>query len=158
MDWRVKRGIDVMRCDYHLPLTVAELGRDVNLSSSRFTHLFRMEVGCSPVRYLRDLRLDTARTLAEETPLSVKEIMVRVGYNDPSHFARDFKRRHGASPRTFRVRVRTPAGAAWSRTVPMRSRIGQQTADSANSLDGVLGRTKSILLEAARTMRAAGGN
>ena len=90
------------------PLPVQELGRRVNLSPSRFAHLFRHEIGCGPARYLRELRLDRARTLVEQSTLSIKEIMARVGFNDPSHFTRDFTRRHGAPPRTVRARARSP--------------------------------------------------
>jgi AraC-like DNA-binding protein len=44
----------------------------------------------------------------EESSLSIKEIMARVGFSDPSHFTRDFSRRHGASPRKIRARARSP--------------------------------------------------
>ena len=115
MDWRVTHALEVMRRDFHEPLTVSDLARQVNLSVSRFAHLFQQEIGCSPARYLRTLRLDEAHALATRSALSVKEIMARVGFNDPSHFARDFKRRHGASPRKVRARARSPGAAALQR-------------------------------------------
>src|SRR5262245_330183 len=108
MDWRVRTAIDTMLRDIDRPLAISALARHVNLSRSRLTHLFHTEVGCSPARYLRQARLDRARQLVEETSLSIKEIMARVGFNDPSHFSRDFARRHGASPRRIRARARSP--------------------------------------------------
>jgi transcriptional regulator GlxA family with amidase domain len=86
-------------------VSVPELAQAVNLSRSRFAHLFKQETGVSPARYLRDQRLDRARDLLERTFLSVKEVMAQVGFNDPSHFSRDFQRIYGASPRGWRRKI-----------------------------------------------------
>ena len=86
-------------------VTVPELAAAVNLSPSRFAHLFAREVGTSPARYLRLRRLDYARELLETTFLSVKEILARVGLNDASHFTRYFRQCHGLPPRQWRVAV-----------------------------------------------------
>jgi AraC family transcriptional regulator of arabinose operon len=129
MDWRVRFTMDLMRRDLGRPLPIAVLARRIHLSPSRFAHLFQRDTGHSPARYLRELRLDRARALAEESVLSIKEIMVRVGFNDASHFTRDFTRRHGAPPRTIRARAHSPGlsgGRLW-----WRSTIRQRTAESA---------------------------
>jgi AraC-like DNA-binding protein len=132
VDWRIRQTIEVMKQNLHLPLDVAELGRRVNLSPSRFTHLFRRDLHCPPGRYLRELRLDRARVLVEESALRVKEIMARVGYNDPSHFARDFKQRHGAPPKKVRARARSPGARSQPpRALRSSSRFGQGTAGTA---------------------------
>jgi AraC family transcriptional regulator of arabinose operon len=86
-------------------VTIADLARAVNLSQSRFAHLFREHMGTSALHYLRQRRLERARLLLESTFLSVKEVMAAVGCNDPSHFSRDFRRAYGASPRAWRNRV-----------------------------------------------------
>jgi transcriptional regulator GlxA family with amidase domain len=125
MDWRVQLLIDDMLRNINRPLVVSDMARRVNLSRSRLTHLFRSEVGCSPGRYLREARLDRARHLVEESSLSIKEIMARVGFNDPSHFTRDFSRRHGASPRRIRARARSPDAAnTVTFTLPLSNPIG----------------------------------
>lgn len=83
-------------------LRVTEIARAVNLSGSRFTRLFRLVTGASPARYIQVRRLERARILIERTFLTVKEVMGQVGYNDPSHFTRDFSRHHGLSPSRLR--------------------------------------------------------
>lgn len=145
MDWRVRTAIDAMLREIDRPVAVTELARRVNLSRSRFTFLFRAEVGCAPARYLREARLDRARQLVEGTSLSIKEIMARVGFNDPSHFTRDFAKRHGASPRKIRARARSPG----RRTLLSRS-IRQRTVDSANDYPVGAGTGQPILLKTAR--------
>ena len=132
MDWRISRTISIMHQEIASPLRIATLARRMNLSSSRYSHLFRRETGQSPARYLHDLRLDCALTLLYDSTMSIKEVMAAVGFNDPSHFTRDFSERHGTSPREFRSRAQTcrerSNGDKWSSS----SRNGQETADSAN--------------------------
>ena len=85
-----------------LEATTQQLAAGVNLSSSRLNTLFKRDVGTSPGRYLRALRMARARVLLERTNLNVREIMSTVGINDPSHFSRDFRRYHGVAPSKLR--------------------------------------------------------
>jgi transcriptional regulator GlxA family with amidase domain len=109
------------------PLPVAELARLVNLSESRFRSLFAAQIGVAPARYLQKLRLRRARILLERTFLSVKEVMGLAGYNDPSHFARDFRREHGSAPSEIR-RAGDPQPASPSVDRPTHKRIGSPRA------------------------------
>jgi transcriptional regulator GlxA family with amidase domain len=89
---------------HHLaePLAITHLAALINLSPSHFRQLFRTQIGLGPAQYLQRLRLRRARLLLERTVLTVKEVMTRVGYKDPSHFSRDFRRFHGVAPTTLR--------------------------------------------------------
>jgi transcriptional regulator GlxA family with amidase domain len=80
-----------------------ELARRVRLSPSRLRELFRKEIGIPPMRYLRLLRLESAKSLLEYSFLSVKEIAAEIGYGDISHFVRDFKRRYNVTPTEARA-------------------------------------------------------
>jgi two-component system response regulator YesN len=46
--------------------------------------------------------MQKARELLENTFLTVKEIMLRVGVKDKSHLTRDFKKVYGLSPSNYR--------------------------------------------------------
>ena len=98
--------IAAMEADLASPLKLASLARTLNLSVSRLVHLFTIETGVPPGRYLRELRLARAATLLLQTHLTVKQVMAAVGYNDASHFSRDFKRHHGLSPRALQRALR----------------------------------------------------
>ena len=104
MDRRVTRVIRRMNAALQRDVTVAQLAASVNLSSSRFTSLFKNHVGVPPARYLRTLRLERARGLLEQTSLSVREVMAHVGISDPSHFTRDFRRYYRFAPTELRRR------------------------------------------------------
>jgi len=102
-DPRITWIVDFMHRHMSEPLTIGTLAERVNLSRSRFTALFVAQTGAAPMRYLQRARLRRARLLVERSFLTVKEIMVLVGYNDPSHFARDFRREHGVAPSVLRT-------------------------------------------------------
>jgi AraC family transcriptional regulator, arabinose operon regulatory protein len=104
-DPRVRHVLALMERHRDVPLSIAELARAVNLSTSRLRHLFHTELGRSPARVQRDLALDHARQLLQSSFLSIKEVMAASGWNDPSHFCREFKRRHGHSPSAMRALV-----------------------------------------------------
>ena len=105
MDPRVARSIDRMREQLHRALRVVELADVVGLSVSQLTRLFREETGSTPGQYLHQLRMERARILVERSSLSIDEIMTQVGIADRGHFARDFRRAHGCSPRALRLRL-----------------------------------------------------
>lgn len=84
------------------PLAIPQIAELVNLSPSRFRHLFKTQIGLGPAEYIQRVRLRRARVLLERTFLSVKEVMALVGYNDPSHFSREFRRVHGVAPSALR--------------------------------------------------------
>lgn len=86
--------------------SIPALAAAAGLSTSRFAHLFRQETGVAPGRYLHRLRMERARVLLERTFLSVREVMARVGFRDPSHFSRDFRRFHGIPPSAVRGTTR----------------------------------------------------
>jgi transcriptional regulator GlxA family with amidase domain len=127
MDSRVTQAVAAMEEGLGRALTLDEIAASVNLSVSRFAHLFKQHTGVPPARYLHELRLARARLLLERTFLSVKQVMAAVGLNDPSHFSRDFRRCHGVSPSALRQRgwAATPAPPS-QRLPPSDDEDGQQ--------------------------------
>lgn len=81
---------------------ITEFAKMCNLSSSRFAHLFTAKVGTSPYKYLLNLRIRQAKYLLLNTNLSVSDIAKSVGYDDPLHFSRIFKKHEGRSPTQYK--------------------------------------------------------
>jgi transcriptional regulator GlxA family with amidase domain len=102
LDPRIATAVALMHRRLEQPLAVTALAAHVGLSPSRFRQLFMAQTGAAPGRYLQRLRLRRARLLIERTFLSVREVMTLVGYHDPSHFSRDFRRQHGMPPSALR--------------------------------------------------------
>jgi transcriptional regulator GlxA family with amidase domain len=112
MDPRIKGALAEIDAQLHDRVSVTRLAAHAELSPSRFTRLFRLNVGTSPSQYVRRRRMLLALILLDRTSLPIGEIMTHVGCNDASHFARDFRRFHGFGPRERRAAVRNSAFAA----------------------------------------------
>ena len=93
-----------MKEDLSRQLTLGEMSGAVNLSPGHLRYLFKAETGTTFAQYLKSLRMEEAKALLENTFLSIKEIMFRIGMRDESHFARDFKKAHGSAPTKYRAR------------------------------------------------------
>jgi AraC family transcriptional regulator of adaptative response / methylphosphotriester-DNA alkyltransferase methyltransferase len=60
--------------------------------------------------HLRTVRLRNAAELLAHQPLTVTDVARLVGYRQPSHFVKAFRRRYGATPGAFRDRARRQQG------------------------------------------------
>ena len=98
----------VHRCmdyiDQHLqkPLTVALLARELGLSESYVSIVFKRETGVAVSEYIRRKRVDTARILLQYTEFSCLEIAEYLCFSSDSHFSRVFREYTGQTPRTYR--------------------------------------------------------
>jgi AraC-like DNA-binding protein/CheY-like chemotaxis protein len=81
------------------PRTIADA---VGLRLSTLDVTFKRQMGCTISEYVREIRLERSALLLVTTSKSIKEIWVEVGYNHPSNFDHEFKRRFGMNPRDFR--------------------------------------------------------
>lgn len=70
------------------------------------SHVFKEQIGSSPMQYLVNRRIGEAQTLLEETNLTITEIAIRVGYGDPNQFYALFSKYVGMSPRKYRSTCR----------------------------------------------------
>jgi AraC-like DNA-binding protein len=106
MDARVDYVVAYIRRNYRCKLSLADLAGTVNLSRWRLCHLFKLDIGTSPEKFLTQVRLEVARHLLETKFLTVKEVMNQIGMSDGSYFARSFRVRYGAAPTKFQRRCR----------------------------------------------------
>ncbi len=83
-----------------------------HLSSSRLSHLFKHEVGCSLYGYLADRRLEKAAQLLRTTDTPVKEVSYIVGYRHSPSFVRAFREKFGCTPNDLRNGVMTKVAIA----------------------------------------------
>jgi AraC-like DNA-binding protein len=103
-DVRIQRAIDLIAANYGKSIGVPDLAEAVGLSISHFSHLFRDNVGVSPAKFLRDLRMCEAERLMMTTALPLSAIFPRVGVTDRSHFVRKFRQCYGLAPSIYRAR------------------------------------------------------
>jgi transcriptional regulator GlxA family with amidase domain len=117
---RMLRARDAMDRDYAKPIDVAALARIAIVSEAHFIRTFRATFGETPHRYLQRRRVERAMALLRDTPVSVTDVCLEVGFTSLGTFSRTFHAIVGESPSAYRRRahplpVPTCFGMAWMR-------------------------------------------
>ena len=108
---RVVRAVEKLRKNFDKPLRIEAIAREMGMSLSGFHSHFKAVTAMSPLQYQKELRLQEARRLMLSENLDAGEAGFRVGYEDQSHFSRDYKRHFGEPPMRDVERMREMATA-----------------------------------------------
>ncbi|MER8587046.1 GlxA family transcriptional regulator [Mesorhizobium sp. M1338] len=98
----VVKLIELMQRNLAAPLTMTDLAAAAGLSRRQVERLFRNDIGRSPCRYFRELRLEHAKLLLAHSAMPVLEIAVSCGFVSASHFSRCFREAHQLAPHEAR--------------------------------------------------------
>jgi AraC-like DNA-binding protein len=111
---RISQAVEKISREFNKPLHIEELARGIGMSVSGFHHHFKQVTAMSPLQFQKQLRLQEARRLMVGETLDATTAGFRVGYDDTSHFNRDYKRFFGVPPMRDVERLREAAlvGAA----------------------------------------------
>ena len=90
--------------EIQLAALLAEAARQASLSLSQFNKRFRAYTGTSPARYVILQRIDRAKKLLAETPMTLQQIADALGYSDIYYFHRQFRAETGQTPGSLRGR------------------------------------------------------
>ncbi len=104
-DPKISRAIQAMHRDVATHWTVETLASEAVMSRSRFAARFQELVGCGPLTYLAEWRLQKACSLLRDGRASIQEVAGRIGYQSPAAFTRAFANMFGESPTSFRTRL-----------------------------------------------------
>jgi AraC-like DNA-binding protein len=95
---KIADALERLRQEFDQPLSMETLARDLGMSTTRFHHHFKAVTDMSPLQFQKQLRLQEARRLMLGEDIDAASAGFRVGYEDPSHFSRDYKKHFGHSP------------------------------------------------------------
>ncbi|MCP4609610.1 MAG: AraC family transcriptional regulator [Planctomycetes bacterium] len=79
-----------------------QIAEDCHIDSAYLCRLFKRFDNQSPYQYLMRLKMNVAAQRLQTPNTSVKEVAFQLGFNDPFHFSRAFKRIFGMPPSTFK--------------------------------------------------------
>ena len=97
-----KRIQEYIDAHYTEPLTLQNMGDALHISPYYLSHVFKKELGYSPMQYLLRRRIGEAQTLLLATSLPVGKISEMVGYDTQSYFNQQFTKQVGVAPGRYR--------------------------------------------------------
>jgi AraC-like DNA-binding protein len=108
---RMVRAVNRLREHFDKPLRIEDVADEIGMSVSGFHAHFKSFTAMSPLQFQKQLRLQEARRLMLSENLDAAEAGFRVGYDDASHFNREYKRQFGQPPMRDVERLRVPIPA-----------------------------------------------
>ncbi len=101
---RISPALELLHERYTSPeLRISSLAEAVGMTERGLCRSFTEVYGCSPKRYLDNLRLGRAKELLTTEGISVALVAQEVGFRDIYHFSSFFRREVGCSPSEFRA-------------------------------------------------------
>ncbi|WNR42761.1 response regulator transcription factor [Paenibacillus roseipurpureus] len=98
----IKQILDYVKENSEQDLSLKTLSFQFNVNASYLGQLFRKETGILFSSYLNHLRIEKAKELLIHTDMKVTDISAKVGYLEPSHFYKIFKKATGVSPAQYK--------------------------------------------------------
>jgi AraC family transcriptional regulator, glycine betaine-responsive activator len=95
--------LEKMEATIEQPLDRTAMARLAGVSPRHLDRLFADHLGASFQTTYHRIRLDHARRLLEQSPLSISELAFATGFSGASHFSRAFKDHFGMTPKSARA-------------------------------------------------------
>lgn len=99
---RMKKMILFIQERFAERLSLEDIAAAADISARECTRCFQRSIGCSPMSYLNDYRLEAAAELLLATADSVTEISENCGFSSASYFGKAFREKMGSAPLAFR--------------------------------------------------------
>ena len=87
-------------------LDAAFLEKQLGMSKAYFYRRIKALSDMTPGELIKHIRLQQASALLKTSELTVAEIFYKSGFNNQSHFFREFKKKYHTSPSEFRAQFR----------------------------------------------------
>lgn len=88
------------------PFSVPDLAKELGISNQHLLRAFRRVLNQSVVDSIRDERINRAKTLLQQTKLSITAIAFETGFDSYEFFAKTFREKVGTNAMDYRKKVR----------------------------------------------------
>jgi len=99
---KLRQAIAFINENLDRDLKLIEMANLAAMSPYHFARMFKQSTGSTPYQYLVRQRLTKAKELLRYSNLAIADIGYEVGYKNPSHFAKVFRRHIKVSPKIYR--------------------------------------------------------
>ena len=86
----------------HTKITIENFSIESGISRNKLQQICKENFGVTFKKLIKDLRLEKARFLIQNTELSISEICYDIGYTSRSFFSKEFKVQFGLNPSDFK--------------------------------------------------------
>jgi AraC family transcriptional regulator len=101
--YRLKRVLDYIAASLEENISLAQLSAIAGMSPHYFSELFKQSTGRTPHTYVLLQRIKRAKERLCDPKCSIIDAGLDAGFENPSHFARVFRRLVGTTPSRFRA-------------------------------------------------------
>lgn len=99
---RMKAMLSFIETHYREELTLKQIAKSACISETECMRCFRRSIGVSPIRFLKEHRLQRAADLLSDTEQSISEIAASCGFLDMSYFTKAFRQLYSVTPTVYR--------------------------------------------------------
>ncbi|MCC5606669.1 response regulator [Nostoc sp. CHAB 5834] len=99
---QLKEVFDFIEANYHLGITLCDVAVAVGYSPAYLTNRVAKQTGETVNCWIVKRRMAGARFLLQNNDQTVEKIAKALGYQDVSHFSRQFRQHHGLPPQAWR--------------------------------------------------------
>ena len=103
---RIKRMLQFIEMHYAENLSTADIAKSVCVSESECLRCFHTTIGTTPIRYLREYRIERAAQMLSGGQVRPAEAAAACGFQDMSYFDRTFRQLRSCTPSEYARRVR----------------------------------------------------
>lgn len=96
----VKNTYEFIKDSLDSKFTLEMLAKNSSMSKYHFLRIFKKEFGLTPHSFIINERINKAEKLIKNG-MNISEASLEVGFNDQSHFTRNFKKLYGYTPATL---------------------------------------------------------
>jgi len=98
----VSQAVHIMEAEYASLSGVSELAKRIGVSWEHLSRSFHREIGCTPVKYLTDIRLQAAMNNLLNTEDTIETVAHRNGFANGNYFNKVFRKQTGLTPTQYR--------------------------------------------------------
>jgi AraC-like DNA-binding protein len=91
---------------YKEDVNLENLAELVNMAEGSLCRFFKMQMGLTLFEYLNKLKIELACKLLMDDDLNIMEVCLDSGFNNLSHFNKQFRKINGVTPSEYRKRFR----------------------------------------------------
>ena len=98
----IHQTVQYLNTHYSEKITMEKMARQVYLSPSYFSRIFKEEMGTPFTAYLNRVCVDRGKELLRRKDIRLTDIAQLVGFEDQSYFTKVFKKQEGIPPLRYR--------------------------------------------------------